>query len=52
MPGSPTISPTWTPTIADLLKTHMTIQLGKNHLGDQDKHLPTTHGFDEFSGNL
>jgi arylsulfatase A-like enzyme len=22
------------------------------HLGDQDKHLPTNHGFDEFYGNL
>ena len=24
----------------------------KNHLGDQDEHLPTKHGFDEFFGNL
>ena len=30
----------------------MTAQFGKNHLGDQDKHLPTNHGFDEFFGNL
>ena len=30
----------------------MTGQFGKNHLGDQDKHLPTNHGFDEFFGNL
>src|SRR5262249_32339004 len=27
-------------------------QVGKNHLGDKDKHLPTVHGFDEFFGNL
>ncbi len=42
------------PTIAGLLKNHgyMTGQFGKNHLGDQDKHLPTNHGFDEFYGNL
>lgn len=42
------------PTIAELLKNHgyMTAQFGKNHLGDQDKHLPTNHGFDEFLGNL
>lgn len=30
----------------------MTGQFGKNHLGDQDQHLPTNHGFDEFFGNL
>jgi arylsulfatase len=42
------------PTLADLLKNHgyMTAQFGKNHLGDQDQHLPTNHGFDEFFGNL
>jgi arylsulfatase len=42
------------PTIAALLKNHgyATGQFGKNHLGDQDKHLPTNHGFDEFFGNL
>ncbi len=42
------------PTIADLLKNHgyATGQFGKNHLGDQDRHLPTNHGFDEFFGNL
>lgn len=54
MPGSPHGIPDWTPTIADLLKEqgYMTAQFGKNHLGDQDKHLPTAHGFDEFFGNL
>jgi arylsulfatase A-like enzyme len=54
MPGSPHGIPDWTPTIADLLKDkgYTTGQFGKNHLGDQDKHLPTVHGFDEFLGNL
>ena len=42
------------PTIAELLKPlgYKTGQFGKNHLGDQDEHLPTNHGFDEFMGNL
>ena len=42
------------PTIADLLKQqgYMSGQFGKNHLGDNNKHLPTVHGFDEFFGNL
>ncbi len=42
------------PTIAELLKNHgyATGQFGKNHLGDQNKFLPTVHGFDEFFGNL
>ena len=42
------------PTIAGLLKAegYATGQFGKNHLGDQDTHLPTNHGFDEFFGNL
>jgi arylsulfatase len=41
-------------TIAGLLKDqgYATGQFGKNHLGDQDEHLPTNHGFDEFLGNL
>ena len=54
MPGSPHGIPDWAPTIADLVKDHgyATGQFGKNHLGDQDKHLPTNHGFDEFFGNL
>ncbi len=53
-PGSPHGIPDWTPTIGDLLKNqgYATGQFGKNHLGDQDKHLPTVHGFDEFFGNL
>jgi arylsulfatase A-like enzyme len=54
MPGSTHGIPDWTPTIADLIKEqgYATGQFGKNHLGDQDKHLPTLHGFDEFFGNL
>ncbi|GLT13698.1 arylsulfatase [Vibrio algivorus] len=54
MPGSKQGIADWTPTIADLLKEqgYMTGQFGKNHLGDQDNHLPTNHGFDEFFGNL
>jgi arylsulfatase A-like enzyme len=54
MPGSEHGIPDWAPTIADLLKNHgyRSGQFGKNHLGDQDKHLPTNHGFDEFFGNL
>ncbi|WGF90409.1 arylsulfatase [Marinivivus vitaminiproducens] len=54
MPGDPHGIPDWAPTIADLAKEHgyATAQFGKNHLGDQDEHLPTNHGFDEFFGNL
>lgn len=54
MPGSPHGIPNWAPTIADLMKGqgYTTGQFGKNHLGDQDSHLPTLHGFDEFFGNL
>lgn len=42
------------PTLAQLLKPmgYTSGQFGKNHLGDQDKFLPTNHGFDEFFGNL
>jgi arylsulfatase len=42
------------PTIAELLKPlgYATSQFGKNHLGDQNRFLPTVHGFDEFFGNL
>jgi arylsulfatase A-like enzyme len=54
LPGSPHGIPDWTPTLADLLKQegYATGQFGKNHLGDNNKHLPTVHGFDEFFGNL
>jgi arylsulfatase len=54
MPGSAHGIPEWTPTIADLLKQqgYTTGQFGKNHLGDNNAHMPTVHGFDEFYGNL
>jgi arylsulfatase len=54
MPGDPHGITDWMPTIADVLKTqgYRTGQFGKNHLGDQNQHLPTNHGFDEFFGNL
>jgi arylsulfatase A-like enzyme len=41
-------------TTALVLKSmgYATGQFGKNHLGDQNKYLPTLHGFDEFFGYL
>jgi arylsulfatase len=41
-------------TVATVMKSlgYATGQFGKNHQGDRDEHLPTTHGFDEFLGNL
>ena len=41
-------------TIATVMKSlgYATGQFGKNHLGDQNKYLPTVHGFDEFFGYL
>jgi arylsulfatase A-like enzyme len=41
-------------TMATVLKAqgYATGQFGKNHQGDQDTHLPTNHGFDEFFGSL
>ncbi|MEJ8851830.1 arylsulfatase [Variovorax rhizosphaerae] len=43
-----------TPTLADVMKTqgYRTGQFGKNHLGDNNEHLPTVHDFDQFYGNL
>lgn len=54
MPGSSQGTPDRAPTIADLPKDqgYTLGQFGENHRGDQDKHLPTNHGFDEFWGNL
>jgi arylsulfatase A-like enzyme len=54
MPGADVGIQAEDPTIAELLKPlgYATGQFGKNHLGDQDKYLPTMHGFDEFFGNL
>jgi arylsulfatase A-like enzyme len=42
------------PSLAEVLKQagYRTGQFGKNHLGDNNPHLPTVHGFDEFFGNL
>ncbi len=54
MPGAPVGLQKEDPTIAEFLKPlgYATGQFGKNHLGDQDKYLPTAHGFDVFFGNL
>ena len=54
MPGADIGLQAEDPTIAELLKPlgYATGQFGKNHLGDQNKYLPTVHGFDEFFGNL
>ena len=54
MPGDSHGIEGWMPTIADAMKEqgYATAQFGKNHLGDQDEHLPSNHGFDEFFGNL
>jgi len=54
MPGSEQGIKDNQPTIAELLKPlgYTSGQFGKNHLGDNDAHLPTNHGFDEFYGNL
>ncbi|KAB1066882.1 arylsulfatase [Tamlana haliotis] len=53
-PGNPLGLKKEDPTISELLKPlgYMTAQIGKNHLGDRNEHLPTVHGFDEFYGNL
>lgn len=53
-PGNPIGLQKEDPTLAELLKPYgyMTAQIGKNHLGDRNEHLPTVHGFDEFYGNL
>jgi arylsulfatase len=54
LPGAPEGMKKEDPTIATLLKAqgYVTGQFGKNHLGDRDDMLPTSHGFDEFFGNL
>jgi arylsulfatase len=54
LPGSPIGMPDQAPTIATALRElgYSTGQFGKNHLGDNNKHLPTVHGFDEFMGYL
>jgi arylsulfatase A-like enzyme len=54
LPGAPVGLQDRDITIAQALKPlgYATGQFGKNHLGDQDRFLPTNHGFDEFYGNL
>lgn len=54
LPGAPEGMKKEDPTIATLLKAqgYVSGQFGKNHLGDRDDMLPTSHGFDEFFGNL
>lgn len=54
VPGAPVGLQARDITIAQALKAqgYATGQFGKNHLGDQDRFLPTQHGFDEFFGNL
>ncbi len=54
LPGAPVGLQDRDITIAQALKPlgYATAQFGKNHLGDQDRFLPTKHGFDEFFGNL
>ena len=54
IPGAPVGIQDRDVTIAQALKPlgYATGQFGKNHLGDQDRFLPTKHGFDEFFGNL
>lgn len=54
IPGAPVGIQKRDITIAEALKPlgYATGQFGKNHLGDRDEYLPTSHGFDEFFGNL
>lgn len=54
LPGAPVGIKARDKTLAAMLKDlgYVTGQFGKNHLGDQNNHLPTNHGFDEFFGNL
>jgi arylsulfatase A-like enzyme len=54
VPGAPIGLQDRDVTLAQVLKPlgYATGQFGKNHLGDQDRFLPTNHGFDEFFGNL
>ncbi|GAM68028.1 arylsulfatase [Vibrio sp. JCM 19236] len=42
------------PTLAALLKEkgYATVHVGKSHLGDNNSHLPTVNGFDEYYGFL
>jgi arylsulfatase A-like enzyme len=51
LPGAPEGWQKTDVTMATVLKSqgYATGQFGKNHQGDRDEHLPTMHGFDEFS---
>lgn len=42
------------PTLAELLKQkgYATVHVGKSHLGDNNSHLPTVNGFEEYYGFL
>jgi len=53
-PGDPLGLQPESPCLAEVLKDagYATGQFGKNHLGDNNIHLPTVHGFDEFFGFL
>lgn len=54
LPGDPVGLNNDDPTLANILKLlgYTTGQFGKNHLGDQNRFLPTTKGFDEYWGWL
>lgn len=54
LPGSPVGIDQRDPTLASVLRGqgYFTAQIGKNHLGDLNRHLPTVNGFDVFFGNL
>jgi arylsulfatase A-like enzyme len=54
IPGSPTGLQPGTPSIGKFLLDlgYTTGEFGKNHLGDQNFALPTSHGFQEFWGYL
>ena len=54
LPGSPIGLDPRDPTLAVVLRAqgYLTAQVGKNHLGDLNRHLPTVHGFESFFGNL
>ena len=54
LPGSPTALLPGTPDLAKVLLDlgYNTGQFGKNHLGDKNYSLPTSHGFQEFFGYL
>ncbi len=54
LPGDPVGLSPEDPTLANMMKSlgYATGQFGKNHLGDQNRFLPTLKGFDEYWGWL